>query len=61
MRKFYARLKDNIWAADKGEMRSLKNKYVKYFLCVIEFFTKYASDKPFKDKKVKQFLMLLSE
>ena len=43
-RKVYARFKDNIWAADLAEMESLssKNKNVKYLLCVINAFTKYA-------------------
>ena len=43
-RKVYARFKDNIWAADLVEMESLssKNKNVKYLLCVIDIFTKYA-------------------
>ena len=38
-RKFYARVKGNIWAADLDEMRSVfaKNKNVKYLLCVIDF------------------------
>ena len=53
-------LKDNILAADLDEMESLssKNKNVKYLLCVIDVFTKYAWVKPLKDKKVIQFLML---
>ena len=57
-RKIYARFKDNIWAADLAEMESLSsnNKNVKYLLCVIDVFTKYAWVKPLKDK---QFLMLL--
>ena len=43
-RKVYARFKDNIWAADFAEMGSLfsKNRGVKYLLCVINVFTKYA-------------------
>ena len=46
--KVYARFKDNIWAADLAEMGSLssKNKNVKYSLCVIDIFTKYAWVKP---------------
>ena len=60
-RKVYARFKDNIWTTDLAEMGSLssKNKNIKYLLCVIYVFTKYAWIKPLKDKKVKQFLMLL--
>ena len=51
-------LKDNIWAADLAEMESLsfKNKNVKYLLCVIDIFTKYAWIKPLKDKKGKTVL-----
>ena len=43
-RKIYARWKENFWAADLAEMRSLssKNKNVKYLLCLIDVFTKYA-------------------
>ena len=60
-RKVYARFKDNIWAADLAEMGSLssKNKNIKYLLCFIDVFTKYAWVKPLKDTKVKQSLMLL--
>ena len=52
-RKDYARFKDNIWAADFAEMRSLssKNKNIKYLLCDSDVFTKYALIKPLKDKK----------
>ena len=43
-RKVYARFKDKILAANLAEMGSLscKNKNVKYLLCVIDVFTKYA-------------------
>ena len=34
----------------------LKNKNVRYSLCVINVFTKYGWDKPLKDKKVKTLL-----
>ena len=56
-KKLYARFKDNIWAAGLAEMGSMssKNKNVKYLLCVIDVFTKYAWVKALKDKKVKQF------
>ena len=49
-RKAYARFKDNIGAAGLAEMGSLssKNKNVKYVLCVIDVFTKYAWVKPLK-------------
>ena len=47
--------KDNIWVAYLAEIESLssKNKNVKYLLCVIYVFTKYAWIKPLKDKKGK--------
>ena len=57
-RKVYVRLKGNVWAADLAEIESLssKNKNVKYLLCVIDDFTKYAWVKPLKDKIDKIFL-----
>ena len=47
------RFKDNIWAADLAEMGSLssKNKNVRYLLCLIDAFTKYAWVKPLKSFK----------
>ena len=59
-RKVYARFKDNISAEYLAEMEliSSKNKNVKYLLCLIDVFTKYAWVKPLKDKKVNQFWML---
>ena len=49
-RTVYARLKDNVWAADLAEMESLssKNEVIKYLLCVIDVFTKYPWVKPLK-------------
>ena len=54
-RNVYARFKDYIWAADLAEMGSLslKNKNVKYLLCVIDVFTKYACVEPLKDLQKK--------
>ena len=66
-RKVYPIFKDNMWAADLADMRSLssKNKNVKYFLCVLDVFTKYALVKPLKDKKrrtvVNDFIELVNE
>ena len=40
------------------ESFSSKNKNVKYLLCVIDVFTKYAWVTPLKIKNIKQFLML---
>ena len=43
-RNVYATYKDNIWAGDLAEigLLSSKNKNVRYLLCVIGVFTKYA-------------------
>ena len=52
-RKVYSQFKDNIWGADLADMQSLskKNKGIKYLLCVIDLFSKYAFVVPLKDKK----------
>ena len=57
-RRVYTKFKDNIWAADLAKMVSLSsfNHAVKYFVCAMEVFTKYALDKPLKDKKGKTIL-----
>ena len=57
-RKVYARFKDNTWATDLAEIRSLpsKKKNAKYLLCVIYVFTKYAWVKSLKNKKSKTIL-----
>ena len=52
-RKVYSQFKDNIWGVDLADMQSLsrKNKGIKYILCVIDLFSKYALVVPLKDKK----------
>ena len=52
-RKVYSQFKDNIWGVDIAEMQSLsrKNKVIKYLLCAIDLFSKYAFVIPLKDKK----------
>ena len=52
-RKVYARFKDNICSADLAEMGlfSSRNKNIKYLLCVIDVFAKYAWANPLKEKK----------
>ena len=57
-RKFHAKFKDIIWAADLAEMGSLSsyNRGVKYLLCAKDVFTKYTWVKPLKDKKGKTVL-----
>ena len=57
-KKGYSRFTKNIWAADLAEMGSLPsiNNGVKYSLCIIDVFTKYAWVKSLTDKKYKTFL-----
>ena len=52
--KVYTRFKDNIWVADLAEMESLssKNKNIKYLLCAIDVFTKYAWVKTLKNYRI---------
>ena len=52
-RKVYSQFKDNIWGLDLADMQSLskKNKSIKYLLCVIDLYSKYAFVIPLKDKK----------
>ena len=51
--KVYSSFRDNIWGVDLADMQSLSkyNKGVKYLLCVIDLFSKYAWVVPIKDKK----------
>ena len=52
--KVYSTFKDNIWGADLADMQLLKkyNKGIRFSLCVIDIFSKYAWVVPLKDKKV---------
>ena len=53
-RKVYSQFKDNIWGGvDLADMQSLsrKNKGIKYLLCAIDLYSKYAFVIPLKDKK----------
>ena len=52
-RKVYSQFKDNIWGADLADMQSLsrRNKGIKYLLCAIDLYSKYASVISLKDKK----------
>ena len=51
-RKVYSLFRDNIWGIDLADMLSLSkyNKVVKYLLCAIDLFSKYAWVIPIKDK-----------
>ena len=52
-RKVYSQFKDNIWRVDLADIQSLsrKNKGIKYLLCAIHFYSKYAFVIPLKDKE----------
>ena len=52
-RNVYSQFKDNIWGVDLADMQSLsrKNKGIKYLLCAIDLFSKYAFVIPLRDKK----------
>ena len=52
-RKVYSQFKDDIWGVDLADMQSLsrKNKSIKFLLCAIDVYSKYAFVIPLKDKK----------
>ena len=52
-RKVYSQFKDHIWGVDLADMQSLskKSKGIKYLLCAIDLYSKYAFVVPLKDKK----------
>ena len=52
-KKVHAAFKDNIWGADLADMQLLSryNKGIRFLLCVIDIFSKYAWVVPLKDKK----------
>ena len=52
-RKVQAAFQDNIWGVDLADMQLLSkyNKGIRFLLCVIDIFSKYAWVVPLKDKK----------
>ena len=66
-RKVYSSFRNNIWGVDLADMQSLSkyNKGIKYLLCAIDLFSKYAWVIPIKDKKgasiVNAFKKIISE
>ena len=66
-RKLYSTFKDNIWGVDLADMQLLSkyNKGIRFLLCVIDIFSKYAWVIPLKDKKgisiVKAFQSILKQ
>ena len=65
-RKVYSSFRDNIWGVDLADMQSLStyNKGIKYLLCTMNIFSKYAQFFPLKDKGttiVNAFQKIISE
>ena len=66
-RKVHVAFKDNIWDADLADMQLLRryNKGIRFLLCVIDIFSKYAWAVPLKNKKgisiVKTFQSILKQ
>ena len=68
-RRVYSTFKDNIWGIDLAHMQLLSkykyNKRIRFLLCVIDIFSKYAWVVPLKDKKgtsiVKAFQIILKQ
>ena len=52
-RRVYSSFKDNIWGVDLADMQLISkyNKGIRYLLCAIDFFSKYAWVVPLQDKK----------
>ena len=52
-RKVYSSFRGNIWGVDLADMQSLSkyNKGIKYLLCAIDLFSKYAWFVPLNDKR----------
>ena len=52
-RKVYSTFKDNIWDVDLADMQLLSkyNKGIRFLLCVIDIFSKFAWVVPLNDKK----------
>ena len=52
-RKVYSQFKDNIWGVDLADTKLLskQNKGIKYILCAIDLYSKYAFVVLLKDKK----------
>ena len=59
-RKVCSLFRDNICGVDLADMQSLNkyNKGIKYLLCAIDLFSKYAWVLPLKDKK-KELVLLM--
>ena len=60
-RKVYSSFKDNIWGVDSAVMSLISkfNKGIKYLLCIIDFFSRYAWVIPLKNEK--KLIVLLND
>ena len=58
-RKVYSSFKDNIWGVDLADMQLISkyNKKIRYLLCCVNIFSKYAFVVPLKTKKELLLLM----
>ena len=61
--KVYSSFKHNIWVVDLADMQLITkcNKGIRYLLCLIDTFSKYAWVIPLKDKKESLLLMHLKQ
>ena len=52
-KKVYSSFKDNIWGVDLADMQLISkcNKGIRYLLCAVDLFSKYAFVVPLKDRK----------
>ena len=52
-KKIYSSFRDNIWGVNLADMQSLSkyNRGIRYLLCAIDLFSKYAWAVPLKDKR----------
>ena len=57
--KVYSSFRNRIWVVDFADMQIISkfDQGIRFLLCVIDMFSKYAWVVPLKDKKVSIFLM----
>ena len=58
LKNVYSYFKDNIWGVDLADMQLISkyNKRIRYLLCAVDLFSKYAWVVPLKDKKGVSFV-----
>ena len=62
-RKVHSSFIDNIWGPDIGDMELLSkfNREIRFLLCFIDIFSKYAWVIPLEDKNILQLPMLFKK